>query len=62
MVPFKRPKSNYEPHLWKILPVVCQCLIFNSKELVLLVVSHATVVTKTKGEIQVGIQKGHLAY
>jgi len=42
--------------------VVCQRLIPESKESVILVVGHVAIATKTKGEISVGTQKGHLAY
>jgi len=40
----------------------CQCLVFDSKELVFPTIAHATITIDTKGEMQVEIQKGHLAY
>jgi hypothetical protein len=69
MVPLKRPKSHFELQFYcpsdfhqEILLVVCQRLRPESKELVILVVGHVAIATKTKGEILVGTQKGHLAY
>jgi hypothetical protein len=42
--------------------VVCEHPVPDSKELVLLVVSHVTTMIKTEGEIPIKTQKGHLAY
>jgi len=68
-MPLKRSESHFELHLWSpfgfhwnILSMGCQCLVFDSKELVFPTIAHATITIETKGEMQVEIQKGHLAY
>jgi len=59
-VPLTKSKSYCELHQgspfdfhWKILPMVCQFLVIDSRGSLLLVVVHAAIATKNEEEMQV---------